>query len=63
MKGIVNGICVLLGFICVGIGCVGIVLPILPTTPFLLLALVLFARGSRRFHQWFMATGLYKNYL
>ena len=63
MKRIVNGICVVLGFICLGVGCVGIVLPILPTTPFLLLALVLFAKGSKRFHIWFKGTGIYKKYL
>lgn len=63
MKRVANGICVCLGFVCIGAGCIGIVLPILPTTPFFLLALVLFAKGSERFHKWFMATGLYKKYL
>lgn len=63
MKQIINGICVVLGFVCLGVGCIGIVLPILPTTPFLLLALVLFAKGSERFHHWFKGTGIYKKYL
>lgn len=63
MKRVFNGICVGLGFVCIGAGGIGIVLPILPTTPFLLLALVLFAKGSGRFHNWFMSTNLYKKYL
>ncbi|MCD7998777.1 MAG: YbaN family protein [Clostridiales bacterium] len=63
MKRLLNGLCVILAFLCVGVGCVGILLPILPTTPFLLLALVLFAKGSERFHRWFRSTKLYKGYL
>lgn len=63
MKRIVNSVCVVLAFVCVGIGCIGIILPFLPTTPFFLVALALFAKGSERFHRWFMSTGLYKKYL
>ena len=42
------------GFVCVGLGLAGIPLPLLPTTPFLLLAAYCFSRGSDRWHNWLM---------
>ncbi|UYV37319.1 YbaN family protein [Rhodobacteraceae bacterium D3-12] len=41
-----------LGLICVGLGLIGIVLPLLPTVPFMLLAAFFFARSSERLHNW-----------
>ena len=50
------------GFVCLGLGIVGAVVPLLPATPFLLLAAFFFARSSHRFHTWIITnclTGAY----
>lgn len=52
-----------LGCICLVLGTVGVVLPILPTVPFYMATVFCFAKGSKRLHQWFIKTGLYKKHL
>ncbi|MCR3955894.1 MAG: YbaN family protein [Gudongella sp.] len=54
---------VTLGFISVGIGAIGAVLPVLPTTPFLLLGSYFLAKGSDRFNDWLKGTKLYRDNL
>ena len=53
----------ILGFICLGLGTVGVVLPILPTVPFYMATVFCFAKSSRKLHDWFIGTSLYKKHL
>lgn len=54
---------VIVGFIGLGIGAIGAVVPLLPAFPFLLLAAICFGKSSERLHTWFIGTKLYKDNL
>lgn len=57
MKKILN---ILIGCISLGLGIIGVILPILPTVPFVLLAAFCFAKSSERLDGWFKNTKLYR---
>lgn len=47
------------GFLFLGLAILGVALPVLPTTPFLLLATWFFARSSKKWHQWLLNSELF----
>lgn len=66
MKRFISLLLVVGGTLCVALGALGLFLPLLPTTPFLLLAAVCYARSSRRLYRWLMTNrwcgGCLRNY-
>ena len=53
----------IIGCLSLALGCVGIVLPILPMVPFFLLTVFCFANSSQKLHDWFIGTQMYKKHL
>lgn len=51
------------GTVFLALGIIGIVIPILPTTPFLLLAAACYARGSQRFYDWLLTNKWFGSYI
>ena len=63
MKNPIRILWIILGFISLGLGTVGIILPLLPTVPFYLATVFCFAKSSKKLHDWFTGTTLYKENL
>ncbi len=53
----------IIGFICLSLGTIGVFLPVLPTVPFYLVTTFAFAKSSEQLHNWFINTKLYKKNL
>lgn len=58
-----RGLLTVLGLLSLALGIIGIILPLLPTTPFLLLSAACFARGSSRFYSRLMNNPLCGKYI
>ena len=52
-----------LGFICIGLGAVGVAIPVMPTTPFVLLAAFCFSAGNIKFYEWLRHNRVFGQYL
>ncbi|WP_409069692.1 YbaN family protein [Clostridium sp. FAM 1755] len=53
----------IIGFISLGLGAIGIFLPMLPTVPFLLLSSFCFIKSSKKISEWFENTNIYKKHV
>jgi uncharacterized protein len=60
---LVKGLWLVAGLICLSFGVLGIVLPVLPTTPFLLATAACFCKSSDRMYFWLLNNRLFGSYI
>ena len=58
-----RGVLVSIGTLSVGVGILGVFLPLLPTTPLLLLAAACYAKSSERFYNWLLNNRVFGSYV
>ena len=63
MNSAKRAVLVVAGSLCLGLAVLGLFLPLLPTTPFLLLASACYVRSSERLHGWLMGNRLLGGYI
>ena len=60
IKNVILTIC---GFVFLGLGAVGVAIPVMPTTPFILLAAICFSRGNRKLSDWLRQNPIFGPYI
>ena len=63
MRSLTRILLVVSGTLFVALGILGMFLPVLPTTPFLLLAAICYARSSKRFYHWLLTNRWFGEYI
>ena len=58
-----NAIITITGFICLGLGSIGVFLPIMPTTPFILLAALCFSSANKKIYGWLQQSSFFGQFI